>query len=126
MSRSDTSTRARRGDIAVIEKIRVDHSSTSRTECLEYAVMLVSNLTRDGRVKAVKDVRWGDGAYAQPVDRMLGFQRLHLIAQASIDVAAAIATVRAHTYPNSTTPRNYDSLNAVREALRPHLIGGGA
>lgn len=126
MSLPNAKTRARRGDLAVIEKIRVDHSSTGRTECVEYAVMLVSNLTRDGQVKAVKDVRWGDDTYTQPLDRMLGFQRLYLIAQASIDVVAAIAAVRAHIYPNSTTPRNYDSLKAVREALRPHLIGGGA
>lgn len=113
-------TRTRRGDLAVIERVRVDHARTGRTETTEFAVMLVSNLTRDGRVKAVKDIRWSDDSYAQPLDRMLGFQRVHIVSKDDIDVAAAIATVRTHTYPNSTTPRDYDSLNAVREALAPH------
>lgn len=116
----------RRGDLAVIERTRVSHSNTGRTESKEFAVMLVSNLTRDGRVKAVKDVRWGDDTYAQPLDQMLGFERLHLISKASIDVAAAIVTVRAHTYPNSTTPLDYESLDDVRDALRPHLTGGAS
>lgn len=122
----DTKIRTRRGDLAVIERIRVNHSTSGRTEDQEFAVMVVSNLTREGRVKAVKDVRWGDSAYAQPIDRMLGFRRLYVIPQTGIDVAAALATVRAHTYSNSTTPLDYPSLDAVREALRPHLVGGEA
>jgi hypothetical protein len=115
-------TRVRRGDLAIIERINVSHSTTGRTETTEYAVMVVSNLTREGRVKAVRDT---DCAYAQPLDRIVGFQRVFTVAQAEIDVAGAITTARAHVYPNSTTPRPYDSLDEVRAALRPHRTGGG-
>lgn len=116
--------RVRRGDLAIVERVNVSHSTTGRTETTEYAVMVVSNLTREGRIKAVRDPRWGDAAYAQPLERITGFRRVHTVAQAQIDVAAAIATARAHTYPGSTTPRPYDSLDDVRAAIGTHRIGG--
>lgn len=122
---TDTAVRTRRGDLAIIERVNVSHSTTGRTETTEYAVMVVSNLTREGRIKAVKDPRWGDDAYAQPLERIVGFQRILTVPQTEIDVTAAIATARAHVYPGSTTPRAYDSLDDVRAALRPHRIGGG-
>ena len=120
MTTTAAKPRTRRGDLAVIERVRIDHARTGRTETTEFAIMLVSNLTRDGHVKAVKDIRWGDDVHTQPIDRMLGFQRAHIVGQDEIDVPAAIATARAHTYPGSTTPRDYASLDDVREALRPH------
>lgn len=115
-------TRARRGDLAIIERLHVSHATTGRTETTEYAVVIVSNITRDGHVKAVRDVRWGDDAYPQPLDRIVGFRRIYLVSKTGIDVAAAIATARAHTYPDSTTPLAYDSLDDVRAALAPHRI----
>lgn len=120
-----TTPRTRRGDLAIVERVNISHSTSGRTETTEYAVMVVSNLTRDGRIKAVRDPRWGDDAYPQPLDRMIGFRRIHTVPQADIDVAAATATARAHVFPGSTTPRPYDSLDEVRAALSPHRIGGG-
>lgn len=120
----ETAARVRRGDLAIVERINVSHSTTGRTETTEYAVMLVSNLTREGRIKAVRDARWSDDGYPQPLDRIVGLQRVFTVAQAEVDVAGAIATARAHVYPNSTTPRPYDSLDEVRSALRPHRTGG--
>jgi hypothetical protein len=118
--------RVRRGDLAVIERINVSHSTTEgRTETTEYVVMVVSNLTREGRIKAVRDTRWSDSGYAQPLERMAGFQRVHTVAQADIDVDAATAAARAHVYPGSITPRPYASLDDVRAALAPHRTGGG-
>ncbi|MET9073911.1 hypothetical protein ABZX95_17425 [Streptomyces sp. NPDC004232] len=126
-----TTTRTRRGDLAVIERTHVTHSTaTGRTETTEYTVMVVCSVTRDGRAKAVRDDRYpSDGhnvAYPQPLDRMLGLRNVLIVSKADIDVPAAIATARAHTYPDSTTPRAYESLDAVRDALRPHLVGGGS
>lgn len=118
--------RIRRGDLAVIERVNVNHSTTEgRTETTEYAVMVVSNLTREGRIKAVRDTRWGDTAYPQPLERIVGFQRVHTMSQADIDVDAALATARAHVYPGSTTPLAYASLDEVHAALAPHRTGGG-
>lgn len=125
-----TDTRTRRGDLAVIERTRIDHSTTRRTETTEYTVMVVCSVTREGRAKAVRDDRYpGDGPnipHPQPLNDMLGLRNILIVPKTDIDVQAAIATARAHTYPNSTTPRAYDSLDAVREALRPHLTDGGS
>jgi hypothetical protein len=117
----------RRGDLAVIERTSVTHTATSRTE---YTVMTVCSVTRDGRAKAVRDDRYpSDGhtvSYPQPLERMLGLRNILIVPKTDIDVPAAIATARAHTYPNSTTPRAYDSLDEVRAALRPHLTGSAS
>lgn len=118
-----TTAKTRRGDLAIVERVNVSHSTTGRTETTEYAVMVVSNLTREGRIKAVRDPRWGDGGYAQPLERISGFRRVYTMPQAEIDVPAAIEAARAHVYPGSTTPRPYDSLDDVRAAIGPHRIG---
>lgn len=117
-------TPTRRGDLAIVERINVSHSTTGRTETTEYAVMVVSNLTRDGRIKAVRDPRWSDDGYQLPLERIVGFQRVHTVSQSEIDVAGVIATARSHVFPNSTTPMPYASLGEVRAALGPHRTGG--
>jgi hypothetical protein len=122
---STVETRVRRGDLAVVERVNVSHSTTGRTEAIEYAVMVVSNLTREGRIKAVRDPRWSDDAHTQPLERIVGFRRVHTMSQTEIDVTAAIDAARDHVYPGSTTPRPYDSLDEVRAALAPHRIGAG-
>lgn len=109
---------ARRGDIAVLETGRSYGGPDGRTG---FAVTVVASITRSGVVKAVKDLRWGDGVHAQPLGRICGLQRLHLIPQADIDVNGAVATARAHTWPGHTQPMDYASLEEVREALRPHM-----
>ncbi len=112
--------KTRRGDLAIIELTRISHGVSGRTEDTGYAVMLVSSVTREGVAKAVRDVRWGDDAYVQPLHRMFGVQRVLIIPQDKINVTDAIATARAHVYPGSTTPMDYASLEDVRSALRPH------
>jgi hypothetical protein len=126
---ANAQTRTRRGDLAIVERVNINHSTTTgRTETTEYTVMVVCSVTRDGHAKAVRDDRYpSDGhnvAHPQPLDRMLGLQRILLVSKDEIDVDAAMATARAHVFPNSTTPRAYDSLDDVRAALRPHRIGG--
>jgi hypothetical protein len=125
-----TQTKTRRGDLAVIERTTVTHGQNSRTEATEYTVMTVCSITRDGRTKAVRDDRYpADGhnvPYPQPLDQMHGFRSILIVPKGHIDVEAALNTVRAHTYPDSTTPRSYDTLDEVRAALRPHLTGGEA
>ena len=92
--------------------------------------MTVCSVTREGRAKAVRDDRYpGDGhnvPHPQPLDQMPAFRNILIVPKTDIDVDAAIATARAHTFPDSTTPRPYGSLDDVRAALRPHLVGGAA
>lgn len=123
-----TDTRTRRGDLAIVERLRVTQSATGRAEQTDFTVMTVCSITREGRAKAVRDDRYpGDGhnvPHAQSLEGMPGFRNVLVVPKAEIDVAAAIATARTHTYPDSDTPRAYESLDAVREALRPHLLDG--
>lgn len=125
-----TQQKTRRGDLAVIERATVTHGQDSRTEATEYTVLTVCSITRDGRTKAVRDDRYpADGhnvPYPQPLDQMHGFRSILVVPKTDIDVDAALNTVRAHTYPDGTTPRAYESLDAVRAALRPHLLGDEA
>ncbi len=128
--RTDAKTRTRRGDLAILERLRVTQSATSRTEETDFTVTTVCSVTRDGRAKAVRDDRYpSDGhntPHAQPLAQMHGLKNILIVPKDEIDVDAATATARAHTWPDGTTPRAYESLDAVREALRPHLKGGEA
>lgn len=127
---TDTATRTRRGDLAIIERLRVTQSPTERTEQTDFTVMTVCSITREGRTKAVRDDRYpGDGhnvPHPQPLANMHGLRNVLIVPKTDIDVDAATATARAHTYPDSATPRPYESLDDVRAALRPHLHGGAA
>lgn len=119
---TDTTTRAKRGDLAIIERqtsyaVQAPGERCRTERSTEYRVTVVTNVTRDGQVKAVRSV-WGEAP--QLIARMVGYQRTLLVSQRDIDVDASMATARAHTYPNSTTPRDYASLDDVREALRAH------
>lgn len=122
---STPTARTRRGDLVIVERLSVIHGTTERTERTEFTVMVVCSVTRVGRAKAVRDDRYpSDGhnvPHPQPLGQMHGLRNVLIVPKADIDVDAAIATARAHTHPDSTTPRAYDSLDAVREALRPHL-----
>jgi hypothetical protein len=93
------------------------------TETTEYTVAVITNITRDGRAKAVRNLAWSDTTIV-PIDRVPGFIRLYVAPQADYDIPAVTATVRAHTYPGSDTPRAYASLDDVRAALAPHRTGG--
>lgn len=125
-----TKTRTRRGDLAVIERLSINHGQAERTEATEFTVMVVCSVTREGRAKAVRDDRYpGDGhnvPHPQPLDSVLGLRNILIVPKTDIDVPAAIAAARAHTFPDSTTPRAYATLDDVRAALRPHLTGGAA
>lgn len=114
--------KARRGDLIVVERIErsytISHGSSERTR---YDVMEVAGLFRDGRVRTVRSVAWKD-SYTQEIEgkrRMLGLVQTYLLPATDIDKEAAIKAVREHTYPNSTTPMPFDSLDEIRALLRP-------
>lgn len=117
----ENGSKARRGDLVMIE-LRTSYtmSSFKREERTEYRLMTVTNLTRDGRVKMVRDDRYGPGSYTREIGKMLGYTGAYwLLPQTSWDVERAQKIAREHTYPNSATPRCWDSLESAREALRP-------
>lgn len=114
--------KARRGDLLIVE-LRPSYttSSYSREEQpLEYRLMEVTNLFRDGRIKMVRDARYEGGGYAQRLDGLLhSTGRRWLLPVAGWNVPVARALAAQHVYPNSTTPRDFLSLEDAREALAP-------
>ncbi|MFM9452437.1 hypothetical protein [Streptomyces europaeiscabiei] len=115
--------RARRGDVAVLERRRkvasIKVSDQPQREDAEYTVTVVASVTRAGAVKAIRDLRWSDEAEPKPLERIVGLEKVYVIPQTQVDVAAALAAARAHTYPASDNPRPFSSMDDVRAALNP-------
>ena len=105
---------AKRGDLIVIEKIeRTYFLTVGWRERAWFEVYEVAGLFHDGRVRTVRSVAWS-GAVEQQVEgkrAILGLVRTYLVPAARIDKAGAVEAVRAHTYPNSTTPMPFASLD---------------
>lgn len=122
------SIKARRGDLVMVE-LRPSYTTSSykREERTEYQLMTVTNLTRASQIKMVRDERYGEGSgYPQKFEGMLHRTgRYWLLPAAAWDVTQAQKIAREHTYPNSTTPRCWDSLEAAREALAPARLADG-
>jgi hypothetical protein len=116
--------RARRGDIAVLERRRkaadINVSDQPEREDAEYTVTVVASVTREGAVKAIRDLRWNDEAEPRPLGRIAGLEKVYVLPQAQVDMAAALAAARAHTSPGSDDPRPFSSMDDVRAALNPH------
>ncbi|MFD7835662.1 hypothetical protein [Streptomyces sp. NPDC059761] len=115
---------AKRGDLVIVEMnvpyaVGTDRIRTERTT--DYDVMVVTGLFRDGRIRMVRSLAWGDNSAPMPLESMLYATGARKIVHADTitDMAGVVAAVRAHTYPNSTTPRRFPSLDAVKNALRP-------
>jgi hypothetical protein len=118
---------ARRGDLVLVE-MRPSYTTSSykreESESQEYRLMVVTNLFRDGRIKKVRDARYGGNSYAQELDGMLHATGRHwLLPAAGWDTAKAQQLAVGHVYPNSTTPRDFPTLDAAREALAPARHG---
>lgn len=113
---------AKRGDLVVVESVHTAYVIGQGTSShSEFTVAVVTNITRDGQIKAVRPVGY---SHTVELTRMVGFRKAHLVPKARIDVDAALAAAEAHTWPGpSTTPKYYDTLGEAKDALRPHLIG---
>ncbi|KOU43225.1 hypothetical protein [Streptomyces sp. WM6378] len=113
---------ARRGDLVIVE-LRPSYTTASyarEEEPLAYRLMEVTNLFRDGRIKMVRDARPEGGGYPQQLDGLLhSTGRRWLLPVADWDVQEARALAARHVYPNSTSPRDFLSLEDAREALAP-------
>lgn len=119
-----TTVRARRGDLIIVE-LRPSYTVIAdgvshREESTEYRLMRVTNLTRDGSIRMVRDERWTDQGAPQKFEGMLHRTGPYwLLPAADWDVEAAQRIAREHTYPKSTTPRCFPSLESARAALAP-------
>lgn len=111
--------KAKRGDIAVIvteqRDVYIGQEGKTRTRV---EVTQVTSITRDGVVKAVRDC-WEDSC-PQLMANRARHMALYVVPAAEFDVAAAMESARNHAWPNSTQPRDYDSVVDVKAMLRTH------
>jgi hypothetical protein len=113
---------AKRGDLTVIESAHTDYviGQGCKTH-MEFVIAVVTSITRAGVVKAVRPA-----GYSAPVEiaRMVGFRKAHLVPKKNIDVDAATKAAAEHTWTGRAgdTPKYFDTLDAARDVLRPHLI----
>lgn len=113
--------RPRRGDLVMVE-LALSHTTATweRVEELAYRLMVVTNLTRDGKIAKVRDGRHGEGSgYAVPFAGMLHRTGQYWLLPAAVwDVTTAQRLAREHVYPQSSTPRDFPTLEDARAALK--------
>ncbi|MFI7608469.1 hypothetical protein ACIBTV_25415 [Micromonospora sp. NPDC049366] len=119
--------RAKRGDVLVIEK-RTQVGTRDGRGAVEvrYEVHEVISATRDGEPKRVRDLGWGREYNIGKHDRR-DFQasRRQVIPGDLVDVDALHQALKAHTYPNSTTPKRPETRAEVHAFITPHLVEPG-
>jgi hypothetical protein len=121
--------RAKRGDLVVIVQEHRDHViGTGTVESTTCEIGIVSNVTREGAVKAYRPARYyRTPDAAKPVSlAWLPRATALLIPATTIDVAAAVKAAEAHCWHGDgrefDSYRPFDSLDEVRAALKPCLI----
>lgn len=115
--------KARRGDLVVVHTTHHDYiigvGEGVRSHD-EFTVGVVTSITREGLVKAYRPVGYDSPILLAHLSRQL--QQTYLMPQTRVDVAGALKTAAAHTWPGHDYSRYYDTLDEVKVALRPHLI----
>jgi len=122
---AETAVKIKRGDLVLVE-LRTSYLTTSyeRVENTEYRLMVVTNLTREGKIKMVRGATWGEDAAPAKLEGMLhATGRRWILPKTDWDVELATRIANGHVYPNSDTPRDFPSLEAAREALAPARAG---
>lgn len=126
---STQQTKARRGDLCAV--VTTTHSfviGQGSTEQTTVRLALVSSVTRDGVVKAFRPFWDQAGEPSSPITASPREQTLVLSAD-RIDVTAAITAYCARSWPtapHSTSVRPCDSVDELRELLRPFLTAAAA
>ena len=116
-------TKARRGDLVVLEK-RTSYTTTSEGyhEATVYDVGIVASITRDGIVKAV-ETRYGGST---PLKNMHGIGRTFVVPQGEINVREAAEAAWSNEWRPGYPGKPFDSLDDLRDVVRPFLVGAVA
>jgi len=110
---------AKRGDLVVVETTDSYADGGHLNGVPAFRVAKVVSVTKDGKVKAFVT---GDDP-PRRVEHLPRDHKLHVVSADHIDVDAALVTARDNPWPHAPEHKGkaYDSLDEVREALRPHL-----
>jgi len=107
---------AKRGGLVITVEERSDLSLMGgRTVTAAYSVGVVTSITREGVIKAWRDT-WGTEQLARHNPRVT-FQ---VGSKDRFDVDGAYEMAKAHTWPGRPTPKDWDSLDELKAALRPY------
>jgi hypothetical protein len=110
---------AHRGDLAVLVRtVRDFYTDRPAEERTAAVICVVTSITREGLVSKVRD-NWGSTRALAHGERAL------VLGKDRVDVEAAWAAGCGHVYPGHDTPRDFDSVETAREAVRPFLRPAG-
>lgn len=111
---------AKRGDVYIVERAH-ELAGPGGTRGKSYETYEVTGVTREGKVARVRRLTNGPDSYEQKMDQFGRLGRQYgtssLIPGDRIDKEGLAADLRAHTYPDSTSPRDYDDLRALGDVL---------
>lgn len=117
-------TPAKRGDLVIVgRKVGNYIIGKPYSEHDEYRICVVTNITREGAVKAYRD---RDDGVAHRLDQVINLIGIALVPAVRIDVDAAMKAAEDHTWPGGQPWMPFDSLDEVRAALKPHLLDGAS
>jgi len=118
---------AKRGDLIVRVSTPHTHTIGSATQArTRVEVLEVTSVTRDGMVKAARNVA-DDSLASVPRERWRDVQQIYVIPAADINKQAVVEAVKSHHYPgHPDQPQPFDSVAEVKALLRPHLAKAGA
>jgi hypothetical protein len=109
----------KRGDMVLVElRTSSTRADYKREVSTEYKLMTVTGLTREGEIREVRDDRWGPAHHTVKFAGMLHATGVYKLLPVSLwDLARVLEAAKGHTYPQSTTPRCFESLEQARELL---------
>lgn len=125
----DKPHKARKGDLVAIERTTRDYTiGQGSQERTEVQLAMVESVDRNGIVKSYRTVGWGDELVSDNAVKIDPIREKTLVgSQDRVDVRAALEAAKQHTWPDTTQPKAYDSVEeAARVAKRFELKEGDA
>jgi len=120
VSDETAAAKAKRGDLVIVGRkvgsFAIDHPNS---EYDEYRICVVTNITREGAVKAYRD---RDDGVAHRLDRVIGLTSAQFVPATKIDVDAAMQVAADHKWPSGQPWMPFDSLDEVRTVLKGCLF----
>lgn len=121
---------AKRGDLVIVEETTSHHvtgEGGGYKQGTQFTLARVTSVSKDGKIKALEDLRYGGGPYKIP-ERDPRRRTMHTIPAAAVNVDAALATGRDNPWSHDPTKTGmpFRTMDEVAAALTPHLKGGSA
>lgn len=120
---TDKAQHAKRGDLIdvgqTVGNFVIGQPYSERTI---YTIGVVTNITRDGSIKAFRDRHENYTTCTTRLDRVTGLISVSVMPATRIDVAAAMRSAESHSWPSGHPWMPFDTLDEVRTALKPCLL----